>query len=68
MLLNSLYLKWFPKFSHPGIMTIIEEGVLKTLGRASSSSHQAFSLFKIEVRVLCSFCILEPEWMKKQHC
>ena len=29
ILLNSLYLKWFPNFSSPGIMIIIEEGVLK---------------------------------------
>ena len=29
ILLNSLYLKWFPNFSSPGITIIIEEGVLK---------------------------------------
>ena len=29
VLLNSLYLKWFPNFSSPGIMIIIEEAVLK---------------------------------------
>lgn len=60
-LLNGLYLKWFPNFSKLG--AIIEERVLKHLC-GLILFHQAFFLFKVELRVLCCIYILELEWIK----